>query len=380
MSVTYGGDVITFSDNSTVGSGWSGMKNRIINGDFKVDQRNRGAANTISNFVLDRWLTTYGGSGTITTQRSSDAPAGYANSILMTCNTADTSMASTDRYMLQQAIEGYNVADFNLGTGNAATFTLSFWVKSSLVGTYSVAFTNYIQTVGRSYSAEYTINQANTWEKKTITVVGDTSSYGLADWSRTNGVGLNVRFGLALGSSHYITAGTWQSTNASGSNNQVNWMATAGNTFQLAGVQLERGANATSFEFRPYTTELQLCYRYYWSAITEGVSTNNYRAVTVTGLSSSKCEAHMTLPVTMRTAPALYTANILANGNVLLNWVGPGSTTLATSDGIVYYSDTCAGWYGSQTSAFASAAGAINLQLGSGSWAAGVRFAFDAEL
>jgi hypothetical protein len=382
MSVTYGGSSITFDDGSTVSSGWTGMKNRIINGDFKIDQRNRGAANTTSNFVLDRWLIVYGGSGTISTQRSTDAPAGFSNSMIMTVATNDSSLASSDRYMLQQTIEGYNISDFNLGTNNAATFTLSFWVKSSVTGTYSVGFTNGLGAgTNRSYSAEYTISQANTWEKKTITAAGDTSSIGLTDWSRTNNTGLNVRFGLALGSSHSITTGTWQTTNASGSTNQVNWMATNGNTFQLAGVQLERGPTASSFEFRPHTTELQLCYRYYWSAITENVSsTNNYRATVVTGLANGKFEAHMNLPVTMRTTPALYTANILANGNVLLNWVGPGSATLATSDGIVYHSDTTAGIYGTQTGAFASAAGAVNLQLSPAGWAAGVRFAFDAEL
>ena len=382
MSVIYGGSSITFDDGSTIGSGWTGFKNRIINGNFQIDQRNRGAANTTSNFVLDRWLTVYGGAGTISTQRSTDAPAGYANSMLMTVATNDSSLASSDRYMIQQAIEGYNVADFNLGTINAATFTLSFWVKSSVTGTYSIAITNGLNAVTlRAYSAEYTISQANTWEKKTITVVGDTSSVGLSDWSRTNATGLNIRFGLALGSSHYQSTGTWQSNNVSGSPNQVNWMATNGNTFQLAGVQLEKGSNASSFEFRPYTTELQLCYRYYWSAITENVSsTNNYRAAVVTGLANGKFEAHMNLPVTMRTTPALYTANILANANAQLNWVGPGSTTLATSDGIVYHSDTTAGIYGNHTSAFASAAGAVNFQLSPAGWAAGVRFAFDAEL
>ena len=382
MSVIYGGSSITFDDGSTIGSGWTGFKNRIINGNFQIDQRNRGAANTTSNFVLDRWLTVYGGAGTISTQRSTDAPAGYANSMLMTVATNDSSLASSDRYMIQQAIEGYNVADFNLGTINAATFTLSFWVKSSVTGTYSIAITNGLNAVTlRAYSAEYTISQANTWEKKTITVAGDTSSVGLSDWSRTNATGLNIRFGLALGSSHYQSTGTWQSNNVSGSPNQVNWMATNGNTFQLAGVQLEKGSNASSFEFRPYTTELQLCYRYYWSAITENVSsTNNYRAAVVTGLANGKFEAHMNLPVTMRTTPALYTANILANANAQLNWVGPGSTTLATSDGIVYHSDTTAGIYGNHTSAFASAAGAVNFQLSPAGWAAGVRFAFDAEL
>jgi hypothetical protein len=382
MSVVYSGDNITFADGSIVGGGWTGYKNRVINGAMMIDQRNRGAANTASFYILDRWLTSYSGGGTITTQRSTDAPAGFSNSALLTCNTADTSLASTDRYMFQHAVEGYNVADFNLGTSNAATFTISFWVKSNLTGTYSIAATNALGAgTSRSYAVDYTINSANTWEKKTITIVGDTSSVGLVDWNKTNSIGLVLRFGLGMGSSYQISTGTWQTTNASGSTNQVNWMATAGNTFYVTGVQIERGSSASSFEFRPYTTELQLCYRYYWSAITENVSsTNNYRATVVTGLANGKFEAHMNLPVTMRTTPALYTANILANGNVLLNWVGPGSSTLATNDGIVYHSDTTAGWYGTQTGAFASAAGAVNLQLSPAGWAAGVRFAFDAEL
>jgi hypothetical protein len=380
MSVVYSGDNITFADGSIVGGGWTGYKNRVINGAMMIDQRNRGAANTASSYTLDRWLTSYSGGGTITTQRSTDAPAGFSNSVVLTCNTADTSLASTDRYMFQHAVEGYNVADFNLGTSNAATFTISFWVKSNLTGTYSIAATNALGGgTSRSYAADYTINSANTWEKKTITIVGDTSSVGLVDWNKNNGIGLVLRFGLAMGSTYRISTGTWQTTNASGSTNQVNWMATSGNTFYVTGVQIERGSSASSFEFRPYTTELQLCYRYYWSAITENASTNNYRATTITAAAGGKFEAHMTFPVTMRTNPALLTANILGSGNVLLNWVGPSSTTLATSDGIVYYSDTGAGWYGTQTSAFGGAAGAVNLQF-TGAWAAGVRFAFDAEL
>jgi hypothetical protein len=189
-------------------------------------------------------------------QQSSVAPAGFTNSLLMTVTTADASLAATDLYDISQIIEGFNVADLGWGTASAVTVTLSFWVRSSVTGTFGGAFGN--SAVTRSYPFTYTISAANTWEQKTITVAGDTSG----TWLTNNGIGLRLYLGLGLGSTYSGTAGAWSGSFFISATGATNLMATNGATFYITGVQLERGTAATAFEQRLYGTELALCERY----------------------------------------------------------------------------------------------------------------------
>jgi hypothetical protein len=229
-----------------------------------IDQRNAGAAVTVNNaaalqYSVDRFYG-YGqtSDGVFTLQQDSDVPSGqgFRNSLKATVTTADASIGATQLYQIGQRIEGFNVSDFGLGTASAAQITFSFWVRSSLTGTFGGALQNGGQN--RSYPFSYTISAANTWEKKTITLTGDTSG----TWLTTNGTGLEVIWGLGVGSTYLGTANAWAGSYLSGVTGQTQVISTLSATFYLTGVQLERGGNATSFEFRDYGRELQLCQRY----------------------------------------------------------------------------------------------------------------------
>ena len=246
------------------------MRNRIINGAMVIDQRNAGAAvngnGGNKTFPVDRFYSqVYNTSGNTTGQQSSLAPAGFVNSLRLSCQTADTSVGSTDVVWYGQSIEGFNTADFDFGKSTAKTITLSFWVYSNVTGTYCVALKNSAEN--RSYVAEYTVLASNTWERKTITIAGDTTG----TWLTTNGTGLQIWFVLMAGSSQQTTANTWTATSGVvATSNQVNFLSSTANAMNITGVQLEVGTQATSFEYRQYQQELALCQRYYerqvWSA------------------------------------------------------------------------------------------------------------------
>jgi hypothetical protein len=237
------------------------LRNRIINGDMRIDQRNAGASVSISayGYGLDRWGYQCSGGGVWSSQRTTVVPAGYVNSLGLTVTTADASIGSTDVYQLFQKVEGFNVSDLGFGTANAQTITVSFWVRSSVTGTYSASLQN--NAFNRGYVATFTVNAANTWEYKTLTVTGDTSG----TWTTDNSIGMQFAIDLGSGSATNITAGSWQTvtTSALRTSGSVNWIATNGATFYITGVQLEVGTAATPFERRQYGQELALCQRYY---------------------------------------------------------------------------------------------------------------------
>jgi hypothetical protein len=236
-----------------------GFRNRIINGAMVIDQRNAGASVTMSAavvYLVDRWWSFEDTDGTMTAQQSSTAPTGFTNSLLCTTTVADASLGATQRVVISQAIEGFNIADLGWGTASAQTVTLSFWVRSSLTGTFGGAIKN---ATNRSYPFNYTINAANTFEYKTITIAGDTSG----TWLASNGVGMNVNFGLGVGSTYSGTAGAWAAADYNSATGATSVVGTNGATFYITGVQLEKGSTATSFDYRPYGTELALCQRYY---------------------------------------------------------------------------------------------------------------------
>jgi hypothetical protein len=265
MSVSYGGDSITFADGSIVASGSQGFKNKIINGAITIDQRNAGANIVLgSAYTVDRWKfdrVNGGGSQVYYGQQVVDAPAGsgFTNSYQVKVTTGGTPSGS-DYAQLTQYIEGYNFSDLNWGTANAKSLTISFWAKSSLSATLSVTLRS--GGFDRSYVAPFTINTPNTWEYKTITVPGCTDGTFYAN----NSYGLDVHF--CLGATSYYgtsTTNTWLTNGANGSyigltGNGI--IATTGATFNFTGFQAEKGSTASTFEFRSYQKELMLCQRY----------------------------------------------------------------------------------------------------------------------
>lgn len=240
-----------------------GFKNRIINGGMVVNQYARGTFNvstvgaTPTDYTADRFLVYKDQSGaTIAASNSSTAPTGFTNSTLWSVTTGANAAAGEQCFIAQQ-IEGYNWADLNWGTANAKTVTFSFWVRSSVTGTYGISFSN--SSASQVYIATYTISSANTWEQKTITIAGSTSG----TWLTTNGIGLRIRMDLGSGANYQTsTPNTWQGTYASTVSGRANLTGTTGATFYVTGVQMEIGTQATSFDFRSYGTELALCQRY----------------------------------------------------------------------------------------------------------------------
>ena len=272
-----------------------GFKNRIINGAMVIDQRNAGASVTpvTATYTLDRWQFLISQSSKFTTQQSSTAPTGFINSILVTSSSAYSVLAG-DYFTVRQAIEGLNVADFAWGTANAVTVTLSFWVRSSLTGTFGGAISN--NAGDRSYPFTYTINSANTFEQKTVTIAGDTSG----TWLTTNSRGMMISFGFGVGTTFSGTAGAWAATNYISATGATSVVGTSGATFYITGVQLEKGSTATTFDYRPYGTELALCQRYYIKY--SGNGTRFYGGRTE---STASAIWQCALPVEMRTVPTV---------------------------------------------------------------------------
>ncbi len=246
-----------------------GFKNRIINGAMTIDQRNAGASVTTGSggtYTLDRWQGLAEQASKFSVQQDAGAvtpPVGFTDYLGVTSLSA-YSVPSGGYYAIRQAIEGFNVADLNWGTANAKTVTLSFWVRSSLTGTFGGVLQN--SANNRSYPFTYTISSANTWEYETVTIAGDTTG----TWLTTNGVGVWVMLGLGVGSTFSGTAGAWAGSNFISATGATSVVGTNGATFYITGVQFEVGTTATNFDFRSYGTELNLCQRYYQKLTYDG--------------------------------------------------------------------------------------------------------------
>jgi hypothetical protein len=268
---------------------------------------------------VDRWSVFEATDGAVSVQRVADAPPSFINSARVTVTTADASLAATQRTIFYQQIEGFNVADLGWGTANASTVTLSFWVKSSITGQFGAAVVN--SAGNRSYPFGYTISSANTWEQKSITIPGDTTGTWLTD----NGSGLQIIFGLGVGTSFSGTADAWVAANRNSVTGNVNFMATLNATWQITGVQLEKGTVATPFERRPFGMELAACQRYY-----QGRTTSFIYAPQTFGAGSA-ARATIFFPVEMRSTPTVTISGRTGGGATILEAGNPLSFTFGAN-------------------------------------------------
>ena len=280
----------------------------IINGAMQIDQRATSKTGVTSTgyHTLDRWKLDNSGLGTFTMSRSADAPSGFYSSLKMDCTTAYGSAGGDDFNAIHQDLESYNGVSLGYGTSNAKSLTVSFWVKCSQTGTLQFNLLHYASST-RQISATYTINTANTWEKKTITFAGDTSQASDND----NSKGLVFEWFLASGTGR-----------TSGGSPQTSWGAYALNkrnagstisigdstsdTWQITGVQAEIGSTATEFEHRSYGEELALCQRYFEKlGNPDGVSGNVFFGITSATNATSARGPRIDFKVTKRATPTI---------------------------------------------------------------------------
>lgn len=276
------------------------FRNRIINGDMRIDQRNAGAAVTITTsgvYTLDRWCVGNTQASKFKVEQSATAPAGFANSMLLTSLSA-YSVGAADTFFVQQYIEGFNTADFMFGTASAQVVSLSFWVRSSLTGTFGGSIGN--NSANYAYPFTYSISAANTWEQKTISIPGAIAGTWVGS---TNGRGMRVVFNLGSGANFSGTANTWQVAGASNElyapTGATSLVGTNGATLYITGVQLEAGPTATPFERRPIGVETALAQRY--CAL---VASNNIIGI-AQATSATGAYINFSLPTSMRATPAI---------------------------------------------------------------------------
>ena len=280
-------------------------RNMVINGDMRIDQRNEGSAvsaHATNLFPVDRFRCTESTGGSVSMQRVQDAPTGFYYSLKFTVTGTDTSLTGTEYVRALHPIEGSNIGHLNWGTSNAKTCTLSFYVKSSVAGQYYVNIFN--GSANRIIVKGYTIDAANTWERKIISVAGDTSG----SWSTSTAAGIYIGWHQGTGPDYIVSStDTWGGTFDMVGANQVNLLATNGATWQLTGVQFEEGENnATPFEHEPYSVALAKCQRYTFVHQTD----SDYDWAALSGYCNTTTNAlsFYQFPVRMRASPTLTTS------------------------------------------------------------------------
>ena len=309
-----------------------GRRNLVINGSMQIFQRATAATAATGYTTADRWYIGETSDGAFTSEKSTDNPFGTGSSLKLQCTTADTSLAATQFARLYQRIEGQNLQHLLYGTSSAKTLTLSFWVKSSKTGTYSILLRK-VDNTAYHFIHSYTISSANTWEKKVITITptaGSTSfitaSAGAID--NNNDTGLELAFNLAQGSQYAIgTSNTWSSnSNTYGLNGQVNWMDNTSNNLYLAEVQLEVGG-VTDFEHLSLAEEAALCQRYFYRFTGHG--TLFYADY----YSNDTMVSKEPLPVEMRVNPTVTSRGTGGTGNTAFSYTNLAATPTLSASG-----------------------------------------------
>ena len=328
---------------TSIGGGGLSHRNMIINGGMIVSQRGTGTltvSNSGQNYQVDMYRGRANGGGQFSIQQVIDAPSGTGlyNSLKLQVTTADTSIGNTDYYEVIQYIEGSSLLPTEYGGSGAKTCTLSFYVKSNVTGTHTGAIGN--EGNNRGFGFNYTINSANTWERKTITIPGDTTG----TWNKNNSVGAKIIFSLGIGA-NFATANvsTWEARETMGTDDGQNLIASTSNNLYLTGIQFEVGNIATTFEHRSIGDELLRCKRYYYQEYRNGSTGGNGAGIFAMGMtansSSGSIYATMNHPVEMRAAPtATFSGTFAAHRfGVAINQI-----TAANMSGSNYHNSTTA--------------------------------------
>jgi len=337
-------------------------RNLIINGAMQVAQRGTSFTNPANTaYTLDRWKVTHIHGGAVDISQSTEAPVGFYNSLKVDVTTADASVAASDMYMVYQLVEDNTARHLEIGTSDAVSVSVSFWVRSSKTGTYCVNIKTNDST--RAFVSEYTINSANTWEKKEVSLTLDTTG----SWYSAN-VALSLGFVIMAGTNYHISNETWTTTSsnfAPATSNQVNGLDSTSNDFYITGVQLEVGTNASDFEHRSFGEELAACQRYYYRLESSADFTN---FAVLRTYSTTKGTGTIYAPVSMRSVP---TATNSAASNF--------SYSLSALSPIANYTQNHPQVFTVDATGAFTANGAASLENGTGS-GAGIFIAYDAEL
>ena len=291
------------------------FRNKVINGAMTIDKRNSGSSvgtgSGVGVYTVDRWLAYYNQNNKFTIQQNAGSvtpPPSFKNYLGVTSSSAYT-VGAAEEFSINQYIEGFNASDLDWGSSSAKTVTLSFFVRSSLTGAFGGAIRNYASN--RSHPYTYTISSANTWEHKTITIVGDTSG----TWEgATNTGAIIIGFGLGVGASNSETAGAWVAGNKASATGATSVVGTNGATFYITGVQFETGTSATPFEHRPIGTELSLCKRYYqkFGNLTGYGGIAGVMQVNI----NTQSKGAFLIPTEMRSSPSISFSNLIVTDRI----------------------------------------------------------------
>jgi hypothetical protein len=300
-----------------------------------LDQRNDSSpVGTNGSFVCDRFQVVHASDGVFSAQQIVEAPDNFKTSLKVTTTTADADLTTNQQLCIRQLIEGFNTIPANFGKASARTLSLSFWVRSSLTGTFGGAIGN--SDDDRSYVFSYTVNSANTWEYKTVTIPGDTTG----TWLINNGIGIRVTWSLGTGPSISETAGSWYGSVRRGVTGGVNLLGTLNATWQITGVQLEVGSKSTPFEHELYSQTLAKCQRYYQLLRNGALFAGTTNGTTQVG------SIGLPLAVSMRAAPTVANAqtyvvwhgtagNVTSSSTTMIVLGSAASPTISTLRGIV---------------------------------------------